>query len=79
MNSIRDDKAQVVRLLKGNSALRGVGITWRNGHRCVVINVAPGTNHEIRERVERNLPDVDVVIREIGEIETERSSFLATE
>ena len=64
----RQAKEKVKQLLHDHPKLRGVGITWHNGHQCVQVNVATGTAREIRERIRAQLPEIEFVIQEVGDI-----------
>ncbi|MBY0514551.1 MAG: hypothetical protein K2P78_11645 [Gemmataceae bacterium] len=64
-------KESVKHLLRGDSALRGVGITWSKGRPCVLVNVAVGADRVVRDRIRTNLPDVEFVVQEVGDITTE--------
>ena len=64
-------KEQVKRLLRDEPQARGVGITWSRGHQCVLVNVMTGANQMVREKIRQNLPDVDFVIQEVGNINVE--------
>jgi hypothetical protein len=64
-------KEMVKELLRGDPSLRGVGITWMDGRPCVLVNVALGADQPVRDRIEANLPDVEFVIQEVGEVHTQ--------
>jgi hypothetical protein len=64
-------KEMVKELLRGDPSLRGVGITWTHGRPCVLVNVALGADQPVRDRIEANLPDVEFVIQEVGEVHTQ--------
>lgn len=71
MTTAREAKAMVKHLLGDNPALRGVGLTWSKGKQCVLVNVAAGADKAVRDRIRTNLPDVEFVIQEVGEIVAE--------
>lgn len=68
MPPIQEFKEQVKTLLQGDPSTRGVGITWSHGHQCVLVNVAKGARTVVREKIKRILPEVEVVIQEVGDI-----------
>lgn len=59
---IKKQKNEVYNLLKDKFDLGGVGITWKNGNQCILIN-AYSKKEEIQEFMKNNLPDVEFVIQ----------------
>jgi hypothetical protein len=64
--SILTAKEHVKRLLREEPSLRGVGITFNHGRECVLVNIARGQDPGVRERLRRDLPEIEVVVQEVG-------------
>lgn len=71
MTGVQIDKEQVKRLLRDEPCARGVGITWSRGHQCVLVNVMKGAKQVVREKIRQNLPGVDFVVQEVGDVNLE--------
>jgi hypothetical protein len=70
MTNAKEAKERVKTLLRDMPDIRGVGLTWKGGHQCVLVNVAVGADQAVRERIKTGLPDVEFVIQEVGPITT---------
>jgi hypothetical protein len=66
-----ETKNRVKEVLRGIPGLRGVGITWHRGQRCILVNVSADARQAVQDRLRKDLPDVDFVVQTVGEIQTE--------